>query len=98
MIDQDGNIIPGDAPDPDVPDEDAPDYLHIEKAGNGFIVASPLYPNIVFEESPDAGLTDPKLMQRLLYHIIEYFGELGTKHDESRIIVDIVRKKYSKPN
>jgi hypothetical protein len=86
---------------PPDPDNDAPEEwaLHITRVANGFI-ASGLDGVAVFEESDDCAQDpDPDAVARLLWHVMNYFGCLGSKHDPARVRVTVERMGPSgKPN
>jgi hypothetical protein len=84
----------GDDPEPD----DAPGTwgLYIERVDNGYVASGP-DGAIVFEDAKDfAEVADTYSLSRLLWHVIEYFGAVGTKHDAHRVRVGIEHRKKPK--
>jgi len=67
--------------------------LRIRPAQNGWIVRETDDDDLDGVESvfeiPDSEHGDLEAMQGLLYHIIETFGLIGSKHDKKRLRVDI---------
>ena len=70
--------------------------IKIDSAFNGWIVKydytdddGEIKKPTIFE-SDDDPLSEKKAMKRLLYHIMEEFGEYGSKHDPYRIRINII--------
>jgi len=70
--------------------------LNIEKVGNGFVITphSDCEGEVNVVEFDEYSKDDSKLnrekMQELLYMILDFFGERGTKHDNYRVVIDVV--------
>ena len=74
--------------DEDEPVDDGPWCLHITRTVNGYIAHGSDGCSWVFEEAEDGPQdTDPHAMARLLWHVIEYFGETGSRYDAARVRV-----------
>lgn len=65
--------------------------LNIEKVSNGYIMkfwneieGEPTMQSVVFEEQ-ETQHGEVECFKNLLYSITEYFGMVGSKHDERRI-------------
>ncbi len=63
--------------------------VKIEKVNNGFILTSD--EGVVVIEENENKDKDCEAIQRLLYAVLEAFGELGSKHDPERIRIEVQR-------
>ncbi len=67
--------------------------LNIVRCDNGFSVSDYNGEMAVFEEDEDCPLsTDPLCVCRMLWHIVEYFGGVGSKHDAERISISVIKR------
>jgi len=77
-------------PDDDRDSEGAVDFsFYISRVENGYIAGDGERFS-AYEEPTDAALTpDPDTLARVLWHVVEYFGGIGSKHDARRIKITV---------
>jgi len=77
--------------DDDQDSEGAVDFsFYISRVENGYIAGGCEGEPSVYEEPADAALTpDPDTLARVLWHVVEYFGGIGSKHDARRINITV---------
>ena len=64
--------------------------ITIQACENGYVTVDQDGEMTAFEEREDCPLpTDPRCMARLLWHIVEFFGGTGSKHDSERISISV---------
>jgi hypothetical protein len=70
--------------------ENAVDFsLHITRVENGYVVSENEDVSVYEEPSGDDITPDPDTLARVLWHVVEYFGGIGSKHDARRIQITV---------
>lgn len=89
--DRDRRFNDGDEDEPEDTERPPAWTIGISRVTNGFICEASDGRVDVFEDPYNSDLNpDPDTIARMLWHIVEYFGATGTKHDARRIYIDVL--------
>jgi len=71
-------------------DNSADDFsFHITRLENGYIAGDGERFSAYEEPSDPVLIPDPDTLARVLWHVVEYFGGIGSKHDARRINITV---------